>query len=79
MSTNKRDKAVALYAHGLTCPVIAERLGVNRKTVSTWVKAAGVEIDVRRRRYDGCGNSTSTNNPHRTGTATRSIRQQGDA
>lgn len=78
MSANKREKAAALYAHGLTCPVIAERLGVNRKTVSTWVKAAGLQIDVRRRRYDGCGNATNAS--QRIGTATRSIRQtQGDA
>ncbi len=76
MNDHKKAKAVSLYAHGLTCPVIAERLGVHRKTVSGWVKAAGLEIDLRRRRYDGCGNST--NSPHRTGTATRSIRQTGD-
>ncbi len=76
MNDHKKRKAVALYAHGLTCPVIAERLGVNRKTVSGWVKAAGLVIDLRRRRYDGCGNST--NGPQRAGTATRSIRQTGD-
>lgn len=51
----QRDKAVALYRdHGLSCARIAERFGVNRKTVWAALKAAGVKTDSRQT-YDGCG------------------------
>ncbi len=48
-------KAVSLYLYGLSTPAIAERLGVDRTRVATYIRNAGIKPDPARRRYDGCG------------------------
>ena len=52
------DKAVQLYAHGLSTSAIAERFGVKSAAITRALKQRGVELEIGRRRYDVYGGVT---------------------
>ena len=64
-------KIAQLYRQGLSTSAIAERFGCGENTVRYALHQEGVTLDLSRRRYDGHGGVTRSNNCLRVGMHTR--------